>query len=78
MTCEELRDLDVRRGKAAMDWYRAARAKYRGEMTREDVDQAEARVRELDVELRRATEVDLELRRALAVVSGPLAFGRTR
>ena len=38
MTYEELRDLDVRQGKASMDWYRAAQALYRGEISREDVD----------------------------------------
>ena len=54
MTYEELRDLNIRRGKAAMDWYRAMRARYRGEMTAEDVDEAEAKLMELDAELRRA------------------------
>ena len=39
-----------------MEWYRATRARYRGEAAAEDVDQAEPRVRELDVELRRAFE----------------------
>jgi hypothetical protein len=47
----------VRRGpdpSGAMEWYRAMRARYRSETTRQDVDEAEAKVRELDVELRRA------------------------
>jgi hypothetical protein len=56
MTHDDLRDLDIRRGKASMDWYRTARALYRGEATREDVDRAETKVRELDAELRRAIE----------------------
>ena len=58
MTYEELRDLDVRRGKASMDWYRAMRARHRGEMAWEDFVQAEARVREMDAELRRAFDDD--------------------
>ena len=33
MTYDELRDLDIRRGKAAMEWYRAARARYWGEIS---------------------------------------------
>jgi hypothetical protein len=39
-----------------MEWYRAMRARYRGEMTAEDVDGAEARLRKLDAELRQAME----------------------
>mgnify|MGYP005823853883 CR=1 FL=1 len=38
----------------SMDWYRATRARHRGEMTAENVDQAEGRGRALVVELRRA------------------------
>lgn len=53
MTCGELRDLDVR-GKASMDWYRAARAKYRGEISWETMIEAEDRAKALDLELRRA------------------------
>lgn len=37
-----------------MEWYRAARARYRDEMTRQDVDEAEARDRELGAQPRRA------------------------
>ena len=51
---EELLALDIRRGKASMAWYRAARARYRGEATWGDVDAAEAKLRELDVALREA------------------------
>ena len=51
---EELRALDVHRGKASIEWYRAVCAGYRGEMTAGDVDEAVARVRELDAELSRA------------------------
>jgi len=36
------------------------RARYRGDMTSEDVDQAEVRLRELDVELRRAMHATLQ------------------
>jgi len=57
VTCNELSTLDVRRGSdlsGSMEWYRAMRARYRGEMTTEDVDQAEGRGRALVVELRRA------------------------
>jgi hypothetical protein len=39
-----------------MEWYRAMRAPYRGEMTAEDFDEAEAKLRDLDAELRRAFE----------------------
>ena len=55
-TYEELRDLDVRRGHAAMDWYRAMRARSRGEISWETMIEAEDRVKELDLELRRAVE----------------------
>jgi hypothetical protein len=54
MTYQELRDLDIRRGKAAMDWYRAMRARSKGEITWETMIEAEDRVKELDVELRQA------------------------
>ena len=33
IAAQELRDLGIRRGKASMDWYRAMRARYQGEMT---------------------------------------------
>ena len=56
MTYQELRDLDVRRGQAAMDWYRAMRARSRGEISWETMIEAEDRVKELDLELRRAVE----------------------
>lgn len=49
MTTKELRDLDVRRGKASME-------RYRGEITAQDVGEAETRVRELDGQLTRAME----------------------
>ena len=39
-----------------MDWSRAMRARYRGEVSWEDVEQAEARLRELDALLARAME----------------------
>ena len=51
-THEALRDLDVHRSMPSMDWYRAARAKYRGEISWETMIAAEDRVRELDAELR--------------------------
>jgi hypothetical protein len=51
-----LRDLDIRRGKAAREWYRAMRARYRGEISWEAMVEAEDRVKELDVELRQALE----------------------
>ena len=56
LTYEELRDLDVRRGKASMEWSRAARAKYRGEISFEELIEAEDQAKELDLELRRAME----------------------
>jgi len=54
MTYEELRALDVRRGKASMEWYRAARAKSRGEITWETMIEAEDRAKALAAELRQA------------------------
>ena len=56
MTYEELLDLDIRRGKASMEWYRAARALYRGEISWEAMIEAEDRAKELDLELGRAIE----------------------
>ena len=55
-THEALRDPDVHRSMPSMDWYRAARAKYRGEISWETMIAAEDRVRELDAELNRAME----------------------
>ena len=56
MTHEDLRDLDIRRGKAWAEWYRAMRARYRIELTAQHVDVAEARLREIDALLKRAFE----------------------
>ena len=41
-TCDEPRDLDVRKGTASMEWYRAMSARRRGDMTAVDVDLEEA------------------------------------
>ena len=38
MPHEALRDLDIRRGKASMEWYQAMRARHGGEMTAQDVE----------------------------------------
>ena len=59
MTSENLVALDIRRGpdsSGAVEWYRAMRARYRGEMTSEAVDEAEARLREVHAKLSRAFE----------------------
>ena len=44
----------ARWGKASMDWYRAARARYRGEISWDVMIEAEDRAEALDSELRRA------------------------
>ena len=59
MTRKELLELDVRRGKASMDWYRAARALYRGAISFEALIEAEDRAKELALELRRAMDTQL-------------------
>ena len=59
MTFEELRDLTIRRGpdsSGSMESCRAMRARHRGEMTAQEVDEAETRLREFGAELRWAME----------------------
>ena len=52
--------MDIRWGKASMEWYRAMRTRYRGEMTAQDVDDVEARLRELDIQFKRVFEGQCE------------------
>ena len=54
MRQEELRALDIRWDEASMEWYRAMRSRYPGEIVWKAIVEAEDRDKELDVQLKRA------------------------